>query len=43
MGIKVDAADFNAADAEGTGKRAEALRSTVAHELTHSVMQYTLT
>ena len=43
MGIKVDAADFNAADAEGTGKRAEALRSTVAHELMHSVMQYTLT
>lgn len=43
MTIKVDAADFNAADAEGTGSRAEALRSTVAHELMHSVMQYTLT
>lgn len=43
MAIKVDAADFNAADAEGTGSRAEALRSTVAHELMHSVMQYTLT
>lgn len=43
MAIKVDAADFNAADAEGTGSRTEALRSTVAHELMHSVMQYTLT
>ncbi|MDE5932933.1 MAG: flagellinolysin [Lachnospiraceae bacterium] len=43
MAIKVDAADFNAADAQGTGSRAEALRSTVAHELMHSVMQYTLT
>lgn len=43
MTIKVDAADFNAADAEGMGSRAEALRSTVAHELMHSVMQYTLT
>lgn len=43
MAIKFDAADFNAADAEGTGSRAEALRSTVAHELMHSVMQYTLT
>lgn len=43
MGIRVDAADFNAADAQGTGKRSEALRSTVAHELMHSVMQYTLT
>ncbi len=43
MVIKVDAADFNAADAQGTGRKAEALRSTVAHELMHSVMQYTLT
>lgn len=43
MAIKVDTADFNAADAEGTGSRTEALRSTVAHELMHSVMQYTLT
>lgn len=43
MTIRVDTADFNAADAEGTGSRAEALRSTVAHELMHSVMQYTLT
>lgn len=43
MGIRVDAADFNAADAQGTGRRSEALRSTVAHELMHSVMQYTLT
>lgn len=43
MEIKVDTADFNAADAQGTGSRSEALRSTVAHELMHSVMQYTLT
>lgn len=43
MGIRVDAADFNNADAEGTGSRAEALKSTIAHELMHSVMQYTLT
>lgn len=43
MAIKVDAADFKDADAQGTGSRAEALRSTVAHELMHSVMQYTLT
>lgn len=43
MAIKVDTADFNAADAEGTGKNSEALRSTVAHELMHSIMQYTLT
>ncbi len=43
MGIRVDAADFSNADAEGTGPRAEALKSTIAHELMHSVMQYTLT
>ena len=43
MGIRVDAADFNNADAEGTGSRTEALKSTIAHELMHSVMQYTLT
>ena len=43
MAIKVDTADFNAADAEGTGSRTDAWRSTVAHELMHSVMQYTLT
>lgn len=43
MGIRVDSADFNDADAKGTGKNAEALKSTMAHELLHSVMQYTLT
>ena len=43
MGIRVDSADFSNADAEGTGPRAEALKSTIAHELMHSVMQYTLT
>lgn len=43
MAIKVDSADFKASDAQGTGSRTEELRSTVAHELMHSVMQYTLT
>lgn len=43
MGIRVDAADFNNADAAGTGKNADALKATMAHELMHSVMQYTLT
>ncbi len=43
MGIRVDSADFNNADANGTGKNADALKSTMAHELMHSVMQYTLT
>lgn len=43
MGIRVDSADFNDADAKGTGKNADALKSTMAHELMHSVMQYTLT
>lgn len=43
MGIRVDAADFNDADVKGTGKNADALKSTMAHELLHSVMQYTLT
>lgn len=43
MGIKVDAADFNNADASGTGKNAEVLESTIAHELMHTVMQYNLT
>lgn len=41
--IKVDSADFTDADAEGTGSRAEMLESTLAHELMHSVMQYTMT
>ncbi len=43
MGIKVDAADFGNADAAGTGKNAEVLESTIAHELMHTVMQYNLT
>lgn len=43
MGIKVDAADFSNADASGTGKNAEVLESTIAHELMHTVMQYNLT
>lgn len=43
MGIRVDSADFNESDANGSGKRAEVLKSTLAHELMHSVMQYTLT
>lgn len=43
MEIKVDSSDFTLADAEGTGARAEALQSTIAHELTHSIMQYTMT
>ncbi|MDE6601839.1 MAG: flagellinolysin [Lachnospiraceae bacterium] len=43
MGIRVDAADFKDADAQGTGSNAETLKSTMAHELMHSVMQYTLT
>lgn len=43
MGIKVDVADFTDADAQGTGSRTEVLESTIAHELMHSVMQYTMT
>jgi len=43
MGIRVDSADFNNEDAKGNGDRTEALKSTIAHELMHSVMQYTLT
>lgn len=41
--IKVDSADFTDEDALGTGARAEMLESTLAHELMHSVMQYTMT
>ncbi len=41
--IKVDSADFTDEDALGTGANAEMLESTLAHELMHSVMQYTLT
>ena len=42
MLLKVDVADFDENDALGTGPRAEALESTLAHELMHSVMQYTM-
>lgn len=41
--IKVDSSDFSDADVSGTGTNAEMLESTIAHELMHSVMQYTLT
>lgn len=43
MGIRVDSADFRDADVQGTGSNADALKATMAHELMHSVMQYTLT
>lgn len=43
MGIRVDSADFKDSDADGSGDRTEVLKSTLAHELMHSVMQYTLT
>ncbi|MDE6405707.1 MAG: flagellinolysin [Lachnospiraceae bacterium] len=43
MGIRVDSADFKDADALGTGSNADMLKATMAHELMHSVMQYTLT
>lgn len=43
MKIKVDVADFDAADATGSGSRAGELQSTIAHEFMHSVMQYTMT
>lgn len=43
MGICVDSADFKESDADGSGDRVEVLKSTLAHELMHSVMQYTLT
>lgn len=41
--IKVDSADFSDEDAAGNGTKAEMLESTIAHELMHSVMQYTMT
>lgn len=43
MLVKVDTADFDDEDAEGSGENAEMLESTIAHELMHSVMQYNLT
>lgn len=41
--IAFDSKDFSLADAQGTGSMAEALQSTIAHELMHSVMQYAMT
>ena len=41
MLIKVDSSDFS--DASLTNSKLEMLESTLAHELMHSVMQYTLT
>lgn len=41
--VKVDTSDFDDSDATGTGNNAEVLESTIAHELMHSVMQYTMT
>lgn len=41
MLIKVDSSDFN--DASISGADAQKLESTIAHELMHSVMQYTMT
>ena len=41
--IQFDSGDFSWADGEGAGAMAEALQSTIAHELTHSIMQYTMT
>ncbi len=43
MGIRVDSADFKESDVNGSGAQTEVLKSTLAHELLHSVMQYTLT
>lgn len=40
--IQFDSNDFKMADAEGTGSMANALQSTIAHELMHSVMQYVI-
>ena len=40
--LKVDSSDFDDEDALGTGSNAEMLESTLAHELMHSVMYYTL-
>lgn len=40
--IKVDTADFTDENALAGGSRNDLLKSTIYHELTHSVMQYTL-
>lgn len=41
--LRVDNQDFTLADAQGTGDRAEVLQSTIAHELMHTFMQYSMT
>lgn len=41
--LEVDKADFTLADAQGTGSRSEVLQSTIAHELMHTFMQYSMT
>ena len=41
--VKVDTSDFDDNDATSSGDNAEVLESTIAHELMHSVMQYTMT
>lgn len=43
MQITVDAADFSDASIQSGSPDESALKSTIAHELMHSVMQYTLT
>ena len=43
MQITVDAADFSDASIQSGSPDEPALKSTIAHELMHSVMQYTLT
>ncbi len=43
MLIKVDSADFSDASIENGSPAVEVLKSTIAHELMHSVMQYTMT
>lgn len=41
--LQVDSADFTLADVQGTGSRADVLQSTIAHELMHTFMQYSMT
>lgn len=41
--LRVDNADFTLADGQGTGSRSEVLQSTIAHELMHTFMQYSMT
>lgn len=41
--MQVDREDFTLADIQGTGSRAAVLQSTIAHELMHTFMQYSMT